>query len=155
MFQWTFGTLCKETGCLTFLIYICLIFRRSLWKYKITVVLLVLTFRWKRWLWSWEQTQYPFVGGLPHNLFLPLGTVFIAMSKSILLPPPQNIFGIHRLAYHFVPPLFSNISMAFCLGTGALESSPWSTRPLLSWALFGVSSHYGQVMWRASNHEIF
>lgn len=32
VFQWNFGTLCKETGLLTFLIYICLIFRRSLWK---------------------------------------------------------------------------------------------------------------------------
>lgn len=47
-FQWTFGTLYKEAGLLTFLIYICLIFRRSLWKHKITVVPLALTFRWKR-----------------------------------------------------------------------------------------------------------
>lgn len=76
----------------------------------------------------------PFCGRAATQPVSPIGNCFYChvLVKSILLPPPQNIFGIHRLAYHFVPPLFSNISMAFCLGTGALESSPWSTRPLLS-----------------------
>lgn len=42
----------------------------------------------------------PFVGGLPHNLFLPLGTVFIAMSlsKASCYHPPKTsleYIGLH------------------------------------------------------------
>lgn len=144
MFQWVCRPLYNETGLLTFLVCICLIFRRNLCK--------------KRWLGDWGPTlclsfcvraalrsSPPSGDQTPATAFVQCSCQEHSVTK-LSLPTANTSFRIHKLGCHFVPYPSSNVIVPFCLGTGALESSPWSTSFSLPWMLqFVVRSRCGQV----------